>query len=115
MVVSLRSTEELLREYTETLLSHGDFAAYFTDDVVATLAGIEPQRFEGREAVRAWIEGAHALGEIRPRSLFACEAHVGSEWDFVRKDGVVVPYAVLYDVRDDRISALRLYFSGPIM
>ena len=115
MAVTLRSAEDLLREYTQVLLAHGDFAAYFTDDVVATMEGIEPQRFEGREAVRAWIEGAHALGSIRPKALFACESHVGSEWDFVRKDGVVVPYAVMYDVRGDRISALRLFFTGPLM
>lgn len=115
MVVTVRPVEELLRQYTRALLSHGDFAAYFTDDVVATLEGIEPQRFEGREAVRTWIEAAHALGSIRPKTLFACEAQVGSEWEFVRNDGVVVPYAVIYDVREDRISALRLFFTGPLM
>ncbi len=115
MVVTVRPTEDLLRAYTQALLSHGDFAAYFTDDVVATLEGIEPQRFEGREAVRTWIEGAHALGQIRPRGLFACETQVGSEWEFVRKDGVVVPYAVMYDVRGDKISALRLFVTGPFM
>ena len=115
MVVTVRPVEELLREYTQALLGHGDFAAFFTDDVVATMEGIEPQRFEGREAVRAWIEGAHVLGSIRPRSLFACDSHVGSEWEFIRRDGVVVPYAVNYDVRDDRISALRLFFTGPLM
>ena len=115
MVVTVRPAEELLQEYTRALLSHGDFAAFFTDDVVATMEGIEPQRFEGRDAVRAWIEGAHSLGTIRPKTLFACETQVGSEWEFVRKDGVVVPYAVIYDVRDDRISALRLFFTGPLM
>ncbi len=115
MVVTVRPTEDLIHAYTKALLSHGDFATYFTDDVVATLEGIEPQRFEGREAVRTWIEGAHALGQIRPRSLFACETQVGSEWEFVRKDGVVVPYAVMYDVRGDKISALRLFVTGPFM
>jgi hypothetical protein len=114
MVLSITPTEELLRKYTETLLTHGDFAAYFTDDVIATLEGIEPQRFVGRESVRSWIESAHALGEIRPGAFFACETHVGSEWEFVRKDGVTVPYAVIYDVREGRISALRLFFTGPI-
>ncbi len=115
MVVTLRSTESLLREYTQALLSHGDFAAYFTDDVVATLEGIEPQRIEGRDAVRGWIEATHALGTIRPKALFTCDTHVGSEWDFVRKDGVAVPYAVMYDVRDGLISALRLFVTGPLM
>ena len=115
MVMTISPTETLLREYSDTLLRHGDFAAYFTPDVVATLEGIEPQRFEGREAVRAWIEGAHALGQIRPRLLFACDIHAGSEWEFVRKDGVVVPYSVTYDVRGGLISALRLFFTASIM
>lgn len=114
MVLSVIPSEELLRKYTDALLSHGDFAVYFTENVVATLEGIEPQHFRGREAVRSWIESAHALGEIRPKTLFACETHVGSEWEFVRKDGVVVPYTVMYDVREGRISALRLFFTGPI-
>ena len=115
MVMTMSPSEELLRRYTDALLKHGDFAAYFTPDVVAVLEGIEPQRFEGREAVRAWIEGAHALGEIRPRLFYACDTHVGSEWDFIRKDGIRVPYTVTYDIRGGLISALRLYFTAPLM
>jgi len=115
MVMTMQPTETLLREYTDALLQHRDFAAYFTPDVVAVLEGIEPQRFEGREAVRSWIEDAHALGEIRPRLLFACESHAGSEWTFIRKDGVKVPYSVSYDISGGLISALRLFFTGPIM
>jgi hypothetical protein len=114
MVMTMRPTEEVLRDYTEALLSHGDFAAYFTPDVVAVMEGLQPQRFEGREAVKTWIEGAHALGEIRPRSMFSCPDHAGSEWEFVRRDGVVVPYSVIYDIRGGQISALRLFFTGPI-
>jgi hypothetical protein len=114
MVLSVVPTEELLRKYTDALLSHGDFAVYFTDDVIATLEGIEPQVYKGREPVRSWIESTHKFGEIRPKALFACDTHVGSEWEFIRKDGVVVPYTVMYDVREGRISALRLFFTGPI-
>ena len=114
MVVTIRPTDEVMRDYTDALISHGDFAAYFTPDVVAVMEGPEPQRFEGREAVRRWIEGAHALGEIRPRAMFSCAEHVGSEWEFVRRDGVVVPYSVSYDVRGGLISALRLFFTAPI-
>jgi hypothetical protein len=114
MVLAVKPTEELLREYTDALLGHGDFAAYFTPDVIAVLEGPQPQRFEGREAVRTWIEGAHALGEIRPRTVFSCASHAGSEWEFIRRDGVVVPYAVNYEIRGGQISALHLFFTAPI-
>jgi hypothetical protein len=114
MVVSIAETQQLMDAYGEALLSHGDYAQYFSDDVVAVLEGIEPQRFEGREAVTQWIEGAHALGEIKFRSLFACEAHAAAELDFVRKDGVAVPYAVTYDIAAGKITALRLFFTGPV-
>ena len=115
MVITFKPTEEVLREYTTALLNHGDFAAFFTPDVVAVLEGTQPQRFEGREAVRAWIEGAHALGQIRPKSVTACGERAGSEWEFVRRDGVVVPYTVSYDLRGGLISELRLFFTASIM
>ena len=115
MVMTMTPTEGLLRAYSDALLTHRDFARYFTPDVVAVLEGIEPQRFEGREAVRSWIEGTHALGQIRPRLVYSCGEHAGSEWEFIRKDGVVVPYTVTYDIRDGQISALRLFFTGSIM
>jgi hypothetical protein len=114
MVMSVSQPLELMQKYTDTLLQHGDFAAYFSDDVVATMEGIEPQRFEGREAVREWIEGAHTLGTIEPRTMFACDRYAGSEWEFVRNDGVRVPYSVTYELADGQITALRLFFTGPI-
>jgi hypothetical protein len=114
MVMLATQPIELMRKYTDALVNHGDFATYFSEDVVATLEGIEPQRFEGREAVREWIEGAHTLGTIKPRGMFACGRDVGSEWEFIRNDGVKVPYSVIYELADGQISALRLFFTGPI-
>jgi hypothetical protein len=97
MVLSLPTEQQVLQRYLEVLAAHGDFAEYFSQDVVAVYEGIESQRFEGREAVTRWIEGAHAL-----------------EFRFVRNDGVGVPYSVIYDVADGKITALRLFFTGPI-
>jgi hypothetical protein len=114
MVVSVADPQQLMDAYGKALLSHGDYAQYFSDDVVAVLEGIEPQRFEGREAVTQWIEAAHALGEIKFRTLFACERHAAGEFDFVRTDGVAVPYAVTYDIEGGKITALRLFFTGPV-
>jgi len=114
MVVPVVDTLEILDGYLEALMSHGDFAKFFSDDVVAKLEGTTPQIFTGKPAVRDWILSAHALGEMKVRDVFACRTHAGAEFEFVRKDGVRVPYSVIYDFRDDKITALKLYFTGPI-
>lgn len=108
------ATQQTMQGYMDALLSHGDFAQYFSDDVVCTVEGTD-QRYQGREAVRQWIEGAHSLGEVRLRGEpFLTETHAVAEADFVRRDGKVVPYSVIYDLADARITALRLYFTGPV-
>jgi hypothetical protein len=115
MPSSTMEAQRTMQAYTDALLGQGDYGQYFSDDVVATLEGIEPQRFQGRDAVRGWIDGAHALGEVKMRRVFAGEDHAAGDFEFVRNDGVSVPYAVTYDLADGRITALRLYFTGPVM
>jgi hypothetical protein len=114
MAVSMMDTGRLIDAYLEALVTHGDYAQFFSDDVVAILEGPEIQEFRGREAVREWIDAAHELGEIKILTSFGCEAHAAAEAEFVRKDGVAVPYSVIYDFADDKITALRLFFTGPI-
>jgi hypothetical protein len=114
MAMSIMDTQSTMQAYSDALLGHGDFAQYLSEEVVATLEGVDPQIFRGREAVRGWIEAAHSLGEVKARDLFACERHAAGEFEFVRKDGVVVPYSVIYDVADGQITALRLFFTGPV-
>jgi hypothetical protein len=116
MAMSVEQTQQAIQAYGEALLNHGDFAHYFSDDVLCTVEGIEgtAQRYQGRDAVQRWINAAHALGEIRLTSSFAGEGHAAIDAEFVRKDGVVVPYAVIYDLTDGKITALRLYFTGPV-
>ena len=113
MAMTLEQTAQTMQAYGEALLSHGDFAQHFSDEVTCSLEGTE-QRYEGRDAVRGWINGAHALGEVKLRSLVAGAGHAAIEADFVRTDGGVVPYAVVYDLAEGQITALRLYFTGPV-
>ena len=47
------------------------------------------------------------------RNTFMGETHAVAEAELVRKDGVSVPYSVIYDVAASKITALRLYFTGP--
>jgi hypothetical protein len=91
----------------------GDFAQYFNDDVTLSVEGTA-HRYHGREAVRQGITGTESLGEAKLRSLFWGEGHAAAEADFIRKDGNHVPYSVIYDLANGKITALRLYFTGPI-
>ena len=56
------------------------------------------QRYRGREAAKNWVEGIHAVGEIKVRNTFMGETHAVAEAELVLKDGISVPYSVIYDV-----------------
>lgn len=112
MAMSAQQTQQIMQAYADAF-GHGDFAQYFSDDVLFSVEGTD-QRYQGRDAVRQSIEGSHSLGEAKLRDLFSSEGHATAEADFIRKDGGVVPYSVIYDLADGKITALRLYFTGPI-
>jgi ketosteroid isomerase-like protein len=113
MAMTTQQTQQALDEYLHALLNHGDFASHFSDDVVVTVEGTD-QRFTGRNAARDWITAAHSLGEIKLHKQFTGEGHAATEAEFIRKDGRSVPYAVIYDFAAGKITALRLYFTGPV-
>ena len=122
--MSVETSERVLREYGEALLSRGDFARFFTDDVLWTTMETGHE-IRGREAVRDYIVALHTtLFDARPviRNTAAGDSVALLEADFVGKHvgemgGVAatgktvdVPYCVVYDIDGDRISALRAYF-----
>jgi hypothetical protein len=111
--MSLTDTRQTMNAYVHDLLNHGAYERHFSDNVVVEVCGTD-QRYSGREAAKAWIEGAHALGEIRVRDTFMGEDHAVAEAEFIRKDGISVPYSVIYDLAVGKITALRLYFTGPV-
>jgi hypothetical protein len=111
--MSLTDTQKTMDAYVQDLLNHGNYARHFSDDVVVEVCGTD-QRYSGREAATAWIDGAHALGEIRLRDAFMGEEHAAAEAEFVRKGGISVPYSVIYDLAAGKITGLRLYFTGPV-
>jgi predicted ester cyclase len=115
---------KVMQEYIDALVKRADYPVYFTDDVVATFEGTD-QRAVGREAagqlIRYVHEGAfHARPELK--NLLVDDGKAAIEADFVgthtgefagiQPTGrpVRVPYSVVYDIRGDQISALRIYF-----
>lgn len=118
------ATERLvMEEYLDTLVKRADFPSHFTEDVVATVEGTA-QRADGREAagqlIRYMHEGAFDA-RVELKNLLTDDGKAAIEADFVGTHiaefagiqptgrAVRVPYSVVYDLRDDLISALRIY------
>ncbi len=121
--MSVETSERVLREYGEALLSRGDFSRFFTDDVVWTTMETGDV-IRGREAVRDYIVAMHTtLFDARPviRNTVVGDTFALLEADFVGKHvgtvgdvpatgkQVEVSYCVVYDIDGDRIRALRAY------
>ena len=117
-------TRETMQHYAEALLSSGDFARYLADDVTMSFMGTE-RRIQGREAVRRTIAFVHEEAvrtAIEVKSLVCDGGHAAIEAEFVgthigefegvpaSNRAVRLPYSVVYDVGDDGIRTLRLYF-----
>jgi steroid delta-isomerase-like uncharacterized protein len=120
---------KVMQEYLEALARRDDFPAYFTDDVVATFEGTD-QRAEGREAAGQLIRYVHQNAfdaRMELKNLLAGEGQAAIEADFAGTHtgefagipatgrAVRVPYAVIYDLRGDKISALRIYFPMSVL
>jgi steroid delta-isomerase-like uncharacterized protein len=122
--MSVTQIESTLRDYLAALLNGGDFASFFSDDIVWTTMETGDE-VRGREAVRDFIVALHrqmfdAKPELRNITfgdgVAALEAvFVGThtaEFAGVPATGATVrmPYTVFYDVDGASITALRAYF-----
>jgi predicted ester cyclase len=123
---SMSTQRQVMQDYLDSLVKRADYSIYFTDDVVATFEGTD-QRADGREAAAELIRYVHqGAFDARPelKSLLvddgagkaAIEADFAgthtAEFAGLPATGrmVRVPYSVVYDLRGDQISALRIYF-----
>lgn len=122
--MSVETTRHLIESYAQALLSAGDYARFFSEDVTLTLQGTD-RAVSGREAVRQLITFMHTQAfktDIRVKGVVYGERQAMLEADFVGThigvfEGVPaslrdvhVSYAVAYDVDASGITALRLYF-----
>ena len=122
--MSVTDTESTMRDYLNALLGGGDFAAFFSDDILWTTMETGDE-IRGRDAVRDYIVALHSeLFEAAPevRSLAVADGIASLEADFVGTHvaelagvpatgaQVRMPYAMFYDVEGGSITALRAYF-----
>lgn len=117
---------QVMQDYLDALAKRADYTVYFADDVIATFEGTN-QRADGREAAGQLIRYVHegafdARPELKHLLVDEAEGMAAIEADFAGTHtaefaglpatgrAVRVPYSVVYDLRGDQISALRIYF-----
>jgi predicted ester cyclase len=121
---------ETMEAYLSALFSAGPFADFFTSDIVLQMVPEGPE-VKGRDAVEAFIRGAHEQAfEAHPelKLLVVEDDHAAVEVVFIGRHigefagipatgkQVRVPYTVFYDLEGGLIKALRLYGLGaPLM
>ncbi len=117
------ATAQTMRAYLDAFLARGDFADYYTDDVTWTTVGAD-QELQGRQPVRDFLSWMHTQAfDAHPKvkTLVIGDGQAALEADFVGTHtgeflgmaptgkSVQVPYCVVYDLQDDKITALRAY------
>jgi predicted ester cyclase len=115
-------TRARLSAYLEALRTRGDYGQYFAGHVSLTVMGSD-RVIEGREPVEHFIRTFMEAFDARPqlKSLVVDAGRGAAELDFVGThigefaglppSGRIVKlsYAVVYDLKDDMITALRVY------
>jgi steroid delta-isomerase-like uncharacterized protein len=118
--MSVETTWQTMRSY---LVARGEFADSFTDEITWTTVG-SGQELQGRQPVRDFISWMHTQAfDAHPKvkTLVVGDGQAALEADFVgthtgeflgmpaTRKSVQVPYCVVYDLRDDKIAAVRAY------
>jgi steroid delta-isomerase-like uncharacterized protein len=121
--MTVEATAETMRSYLDAFLARGDFADYFTDEVTWTTVGTG-QELQGRQPVHDFLSWMHTQAfDAHPKvkTLIIGDGQAALEADFVGTHtgeflgipptgkSVQVPYCVIYDLRDDKLAALRAY------
>jgi steroid delta-isomerase-like uncharacterized protein len=127
--MSVEQTRATMTAYLQVLVERGPYADYFADDVTFTLMGSD-QQVQGRDAVEQFIRYLHEQAfDARPevKAVIVSDDQAVLEAEFIgehindfmgvpaSKLSVRVPYAVVYDLRDDKLTALRAYLPMDVL
>jgi steroid delta-isomerase-like uncharacterized protein len=121
--MSTEITRETMTAYLRTLVERGLYGVYFADNVTFTLMG-PGQETKGKVEVEQFIRYFHEQAfdaQLIVKNTVVADGQAALEADFVGTHtgeflGVLatgkqvsIPYAVLYDLADGKITALRVY------
>jgi predicted ester cyclase len=127
--MSTELTRETLAAYLKMLVQRGPYGQYFSDDVTFTLMGTN-QQVRGRAEVEGFIRFLHEQAfDAQPllRTTVAGDGLAALEADFIGTHigeflglaatgrQINVPYAVIYDLEADKITALRAYMPMDVL
>jgi predicted ester cyclase len=123
--MSIEDTQRTMDAYVEDLVKGGPYKRHFSDDVVVSLVGTD-QGAEGPDEAEGWINYLHTEAfEAHPelKGMIVDDGQAAAEFDFVGKHvgefggisptgrEVRVPYSVVYDLKGEKIAAVRIYLS----
>jgi steroid delta-isomerase-like uncharacterized protein len=127
--MSTELTRSTMTAYLRTLVQRGAYGTYFADDVTFTLMGAG-QEVKGQSEVEQFIRYFHEQAfDAEPivKNTVIADGQAALEADFVGTHtgeflGVAatgrrvnVPYAVLYDLDGEKITALRVYMPMDVL
>jgi ketosteroid isomerase-like protein len=128
-VMSPERTQAILTLYLQDLIRGGRFSRFFAEDVVVTLMWTDIVA-KGRDAAERLIVQMHREAFAATpviKNLFVGEGKALLEADFVATHvaefagraatgkEVNVPYCAVYDLKDEKITQLRLYFPMDVL
>jgi len=127
--MSIETTRETLTAYLRILVQRGPYAMYFADDVTFSVMGTG-QEVNGREPVEQFIRYFHEQAfdaEPKVKNTIVADGRAALEADFIGTHigefagvsatgkHINVPYAVVYDLENNKITALRAYIPMDIL
>ncbi len=112
MSMSTERTLEILQAYGSAVSSHGPYADFFADDVTFTVMN-HGEVARGRTAVERRIADLHSA-ELKVRGVLPGPGKLVLEADFTGKDGVAIPYCIAFELAEDKLTAIRIYFAGQV-
>jgi steroid delta-isomerase-like uncharacterized protein len=127
--MSTELTRQTITSYLEVLIQRGPYGQYFADDVTFTLMG-PGQQVQGQAEVEQFIRYLHEQAfDANPkvRTIIAGDGRAALEAEFIGTHvgeflglpathrQINVPYAVVYDLDADKITALRAYMPMDVL
>jgi predicted ester cyclase len=121
--MTVEQTQMTMQAYADALLGGGPYETFFAEDVVVTLVGAGPD-LKGPAAAKQAIDALHheqfdAKPEVTSLVIGPGQAALEAKFigtqtgDFagIPSTGkkVNVPYSVFYELKDGKITALRIY------